>query len=60
MTHQPPLPPPTNDRPSAADADHAYETPGWVLVLCIIAVVGLVAFVGLHLAGGGMPGHTLP
>ncbi len=60
MSNPPSVPPPTEDSPSGSDPDQAYETPGWVLVLCIIAVVGLVAFVGVHLAGGGMPGHTLP
>jgi hypothetical protein len=59
MTRQSSVPLPTNDPPSTAAGDQPYETPGWVLVLCIIAVVGLVAFVGLHLAGG-MPSHTLP
>ena len=58
MTNQPAAPPPAHNDPP--DTDQDYETPRWVLVLCIIAVVGLVAFVGLHLAGGGMPGHTLP
>lgn len=35
-------------------------TPRWVYVAGIIAVVLLVVFAVIHLAGGGMGGHTSP
>jgi hypothetical protein len=35
-------------------------TPRWVKVFGIIAIVLIVAFVILHLAGGGFRGHMHP
>jgi hypothetical protein len=40
---------------SAASDDNA--TPRWVKVFGVIALIVLVAFVMLHLAGGGPRGH---
>ena len=34
--------------------------PRWVWTLGLIGLVLLVAFVLVHLAGGGLPGHSLP
>jgi hypothetical protein len=40
--------------------DAGYKTPRWVKVLGGIALVLVVAFAVLHLAGGGFRHHGLP
>ena len=44
------------DPPPDTDADPG--TPRWVYVSGIVAVVLVLLFVGLHLAGGGFRGHA--
>jgi hypothetical protein len=44
-------------RPSASEAQSDNATPRWVKVFGITAIIVLVAFVILHLAGGGPRGH---
>lgn len=42
------------------EADAGAPTPRWVKVFGVIAIVVLVAFVILHLAGGGPGRHMAP
>jgi hypothetical protein len=42
------------------DSSDDRGTPRWVKIFGIIAIVLVVLFVILHLAGGGFGGHTLP
>ncbi|MFF9808116.1 hypothetical protein ACF1G5_23855 [Streptomyces coeruleorubidus] len=44
--------------PLRSDADDDDGAPRWVKVSAAVAVVLVVVFVIVHLAGGGMPGHT--
>lgn len=43
-------PPPAPERPPG--------TPRWVKVLAVLALVLVLAFVAVHLAGGGFRGHA--
>ena len=45
---------------SQPDADMAAPTPRWVKMFAAIAVLVLVAFVVLHLLGGGPGRHVSP
>jgi hypothetical protein len=47
----------TNETRMRLDRRLTPGTPLWVKVLGIIALLALVLFVILHLAGGGMGGH---
>lgn len=42
-------------RPPASDDERA---PRWVRISTVVAVALVVVFVVVHLAGGGMGGHT--
>ncbi|MGI3222679.1 hypothetical protein ACRJ4B_00360 [Streptomyces sp. GTA36] len=44
--------------PPRSDADDDDGAPRWVKVSAVVAVVLVVVFVIVHLAGGGMSGHT--
>jgi hypothetical protein len=44
-------------RPSASEAPDDNATPRWVKVFGVMAFIVLIAFVVLHLAGGGPRGH---
>ncbi|MEU4467443.1 hypothetical protein AB0G20_27805 [Streptomyces sp. NPDC024017] len=44
--------------PPRSDADDDDGAPRWVKVSAAVAVVLVVVFVIVHLAGGGMHGHT--
>lgn len=54
------------DSPSDSDGDTGVRrgrgstagTPRWVKLFVIIAIVLVLVFVVIHLAGGGMGGHT--
>ncbi|GGT00083.1 hypothetical protein [Streptomyces chromofuscus] len=50
-----PRPGATGSRPLQGAVPHT--RPRWVTVTVLVAVVAVVAFVVLHLAGGGMRGH---
>ena len=41
-------------------ADSTTGTPRWVIVFGVVAVLLVVLFVVLHLAGGGFRGHAAP
>jgi hypothetical protein len=43
--------------PPYPDADREAGTPRWVKVFGIIAIVLVLVFVIVHLAGGGLGGH---
>lgn len=47
------------DRHSNGDVDDDSGTPRWVYGFGFIAIVLVLLFVILHLAGGGLGGHTL-
>ena len=53
----PDLPP---DRDAAGDAGHDTGAPRWVKIFAIVAIVAVLLFAVLHLAGGGFRGHTGP
>ncbi|WP_160159720.1 hypothetical protein [Streptomyces sp. WAC05374] len=44
--------------PSGAHGEEDHRAPRWVKISASIAAVLLVVFVVVHLAGGGMVGHT--
>ncbi|MDH2388483.1 MULTISPECIES: hypothetical protein [Streptomyces] len=44
-------------RSSGRLPEEEHHTPRWVRVSAAIAVVLVVAFLAVHLAGGGMVGH---
>jgi hypothetical protein len=52
------LPPTSPHR--APEASSSSGTPRWVKVFGLIALVLVVAFAIVHLAGGGMHGHGRP
>jgi hypothetical protein len=52
MTEQPPD---DRDPPGTVDVDAG--TPGWVKAFGVVAILFLLAFVALHLAGGGFGHH---
>jgi hypothetical protein len=43
--------------PSGLEVPADNGTPRWVKVFGVLAIIVLVAFVILHLAGGGLRGH---
>ena len=43
-----------------AGPGNGYRTPRWVKIGWVVAVVSVVAFAVLHLAGGGFRHHRLP
>ena len=43
--------------PAPHDADEEQGTPRWVYAFGTVAVVLVLLFVGMHLAGGGFRGH---
>ena len=62
MTNPPPYPDPNSDPGSSRlrpDRQSPPRTPRWVKVSAIVVVVLVVAFVILHLSGGGF-GHHAP
>lgn len=50
----------TGDDGVRPDRGSPPSTPRWVKVFGIIAIVLVLLFVILHLAGGGFGGHTAP
>ena len=48
---------PHDDRGPAAPSDVDAPTPRWVKAFGVVALLILVAFVALHLAGGGFGHH---
>jgi hypothetical protein len=49
-----------SDRGPGDTANDDAETPRWVKVFGVVALVLVVAFALLHLAGGGFRGHMHP
>ena len=52
----------TDRAPAGGDPPHdpPTATPRWVIAFAVAAVVALVLFAALHLAGGGFRGHAGP
>ncbi|WP_437064340.1 hypothetical protein [Streptomyces sp. enrichment culture] len=49
---------PGSPSPSGAHHEEDHRAPRWVKVSAGLAVLLVVVFVVVHLAGGGMVGHT--
>lgn len=47
-----------SDSPTGPQVPDDERAPRWVKISAAVAVVLVTAFVILHLAGGGMAGHT--
>lgn len=45
------------DAPRPRDTEGEARTPRWVYVVGIILILVALAFVAMHLAGGGIPSH---
>ena len=57
MADSPPYPDSNGDTGVEPDRRSTNSTPRWVKVFGIIALVLILLFVILHLAGGGLGGH---
>jgi hypothetical protein len=58
MADPPPDPDSSGDTGGEPDGGSTTGTPRWVYVSGIIAIVLVLLFVVMHLAGGGLGGHT--
>jgi hypothetical protein len=57
MSDLPPHPDANGDSGAGSDRGLTASTPRWVYVFGIIAIILILLFVILHLAGGGPGGH---
>lgn len=48
------------DTPRPPAADEEAPMPRWVYLVGILVIIGALAFVAMHLGGGGIPQHGPP
>ena len=46
--------------PLPPESDQEAPMPRWVYVVGVLVILGALAFVGMHLGGGGIPQHAPP